>query len=107
MKEWARALTDLVAYGHSGSDKADPLSVSREDIIRDLNVNTVSPLLAAKEAISSFKLLPDNAARTFIFTGNILNLGPLPGMMNVGLGRSATAHWIETAAKAYKDRGYK
>ena len=72
-----------------------------------MNINTLSALAAAKEAVISFEALPKGAARTFIYTGNILNLQPIPPLMSNGMGKSATAHMIETAAQAYRDRGYK
>jgi hypothetical protein len=88
-------------------NKDHPLEISLKDAIRDTNINTLSVLAAAKEAVDSFEKLPQSAARTFIYTGNILNLQILPPLMSLGIGKSATAHIIESAANAYKSRGYK
>jgi hypothetical protein len=88
-------------------NKQHPLEISLEDVARDMSVNTLSAIAAAKEAVVSFEALPTTAARTFIYTGNITNFEPIPGLMSLGVGKSATAHMIETAAKAYNDRGYK
>jgi hypothetical protein len=88
-------------------NKEHPLSIPLEDALRDININTLSALAAAKEAVVSFEALPKEAARTFIFTGNILNIEILPPLMSLGMGKSATAHMIESAANAYKDSGYK
>ncbi len=85
----------------------DPLEISLKDAIRDMNINTFSALAAAKEAVKSFEVLPKNAARTFIFTGNITNLQPIPALISQGMGKSATAHMIQTAASVYADRGYR
>lgn len=85
----------------------DPLEISLKDAIRDMNINTFSALAAAKEAVKSFEALPKNAARTFIFTGNITNLQPIPALISQGMGKSATAHMIQTAASVYADRGYR
>ena len=88
-------------------NKEDPLEISLKDAIRDMNINTFSALAAAKEAVKSFEALPKDAARTFIFTGNIMNSQPIPVLMSAGMGKSATAHLIQTAAQVYADRGYR
>ncbi|KAH8727027.1 hypothetical protein GQ44DRAFT_770952 [Phaeosphaeriaceae sp. PMI808] len=88
-------------------NKEDPLEISLKDAIRDMNINTFSALAAAKEAVKSFEALPKDATRTFIFTGNIMNSRPIPVLMSAGMGKSATAHVIQTAAQVYADRGYK
>jgi NAD(P)-dependent dehydrogenase (short-subunit alcohol dehydrogenase family) len=92
---------------NSHMNKTDPLSISLEDAIKDLNINTLSTLAAAKEATKSFATLPSSAARTFVFTGNIQNSQIIPPLMSSGIGKSATAHILESAATAYKDIGYK
>jgi NAD(P)-dependent dehydrogenase (short-subunit alcohol dehydrogenase family) len=99
----------LITIGAAASfvNKEDPLELSLKDAIRDMNINTFSALAAAKEAVKSFEALPKDAARTFIFTGNIMNSQPIPVLMSAGLGKSATAHMIQTAALVYADRGYK
>jgi hypothetical protein len=88
-------------------NKSDPLSITLEDVIKDLNVNTLSTLVAAQEAIKSFATLTSAASRTFIFTGNILNQQIIPPLMSAGIGKAATSHILESAATAYKDVGYK
>ncbi|KAK5214178.1 hypothetical protein LTR99_005195 [Exophiala xenobiotica] len=88
-------------------NKEDPLELSLKDATRDMNINTFSALAAAKEAVKSFEALPKDAARTFIFTGNITNTQPIPALMSQGMGKSATAHMIQTAASVYADRGYR
>jgi hypothetical protein len=88
-------------------NKEDPLELSLKDAIRDMNINTFSALAAAKEAVKSFEALPQDAAQTFIFTGNITNSQPIAALMSQGMGKSATAHMIQTAASAYADRGYR
>lgn len=70
-------------------------------------INTTSSFVAAQQATLGFKELPANAARTFIFTGNILNVTVLPSFMDAGAGKSASAHMMMAAAAAYKDRGFK
>jgi len=70
-------------------------------------VNTASVLVAAKQAVHSFEQLPTTSSRTFIFTGNILNTEPILPLLSPGMGKSATAHLILNASRAYSDRGYK
>ena len=70
-------------------------------------MNTVSPFVAAQQAAIGFAQLPESASRTFIYTGNILNTITVPKFLDLGVGKSATAHIIESAAAAYKDRGFK
>jgi hypothetical protein len=78
-----------------------------KDFVRDLNVNTISTFVAAQQAALAFAELPDSASRTFIYTGNILNITTIPPLLDLGVGKSATAHIIQSAASAYKDKGYK
>lgn len=77
------------------------------DFNRDLNINTTSPFIAAQEAAIGFSQLSDSASRTFIYTGNVLNTTIIPPLLDLGVGKSATAHIIQSAASAYKNRGFK
>lgn len=43
----------------------------------------------------------------FCVTGNILNVTPLPGFMDQGTGKAASAHMMMAAAAAYGERGYR
>lgn len=95
------------AAANSHYNKADPLSIPITDIVKDTNINTISALLAAQESTKSFATLHSSASKTFVFTGNILNLQILPPLMINGMGKAATAHFIESAAAAYKTDGYK
>lgn len=85
----------------------DPLSLQLADFNKDFNINTVSAFVAAQQAATGFAQLPDSAAKTFIYTGNILNTTIIPPLLDLGVGKAATAHIIQSAAAAYKDRGYK
>jgi hypothetical protein len=77
------------------------------DFTRDFNINTTSAFVAAQQAALAFAQLPDSAARTFIYTGNVLNTTMIPPLLDLGVGKSATAHIIQSSAAAYKDRGFK
>ena len=85
----------------------DPLSLELADFKKDLNINTVSAFVAAQQAAAGFAQLPDSASKTFIYTGNITNTAIIPPLLDLGVGKSATAHIVQSAATAYKDRGYK
>lgn len=85
----------------------DPLSLQLADFNKDFNINTVSAFVAAQQAATGFAQLPDSAAKTFIYTGNILNTTIIPPLLDLGVGKAATAHIVQCAAAAYKDRGYK
>ena len=86
----------------------DPLSLELAAFNKDFNVNTVSAFVAAQQAVAGFAELPDSAAKTFIYTGNILNTGiTIAPLLDLGVGKAATAHIIQSAAAAYQDRGYK
>ncbi|EPS45575.1 hypothetical protein H072_468 [Dactylellina haptotyla CBS 200.50] len=89
------------------SQPAAPLAISVADFTRDLNINTVSPFVAAQHAAQGFEELPESASKTFIFTGNILNTAVMPALFDLGVGKSATSHIVQMAATAYKDKGFK
>jgi len=89
------------------NDAKNPLSLPLADFTRDLNINTTSAFVAAQQAVLAFEQLPDSASRTFIYTGNILNTTTMAPLLDLGVGKSATAHIIQSAAAAYKDRGFK
>jgi hypothetical protein len=89
------------------NDAKNPLSLPLADFTRDFNINTTSAFVAAQQAVLAFEQLPDSASRTFIYTGNILNETTMAPLLDLGVGKSATAHIIQSAAAAYKDRGFK
>ncbi|KAF2497638.1 putative short-chain dehydrogenase [Lophium mytilinum] len=89
-------------------DLQDPLaSISLEDIKSEFAVNSISPLFAAQEAVKGFKQLPSSASRTFIQTGNALNVIVLPNVLTFGMTKSAAAHMIRSASVGYKRKGFK
>jgi hypothetical protein len=78
-----------------------------EDFTQDLTINTISLYAAIKESLSSFEALPDSSPKTFLYTGNILNVKPQPAFTTLGVGKTASAHIIELASGAYGEKGYK
>ena len=85
----------------------DPFALQLSDFNKDFNINTTSAFVAAHQAAPGFAQLPASAAKTFIYTGNIMNTTIIPPLLDLGVGKAASAHIIQNAAAAYKDRGYK
>lgn len=85
------------------------LSVSTESVTADLNVNTVSAYVAAQQAVEGWKTLPKETKKTFIYTGNIANvlIVPMPMMLDLGMGKSASAFWIGLADATYSENGFR
>jgi hypothetical protein len=77
-----------------------------EDFENSLKVNTVSTFAAAKCAVEGFDKLPESTLKSFVYTGNILNSSPMPMLLTLGVGKSASAHIIESGASAYTEKGY-
>jgi hypothetical protein len=77
------------------------------DFTHDLNINTVSLYAAVKEALAGFDKLPSSDSKTFLYTGNILNVSPAPMFTTLGVGKTASAFIIEVASGAYSRKGYK
>lgn len=78
-------------------------------VINDLNVNVVSPYIAAQEAIKNWETLPAEGKKLFIYTGNICNVLvlPVPMLLNGGMGKAATAYWLGVADSSYTAKGYR
>ena len=85
----------------------DPFALQLSDFNKDFTINTTSAFVAAQQAATGFAQLPDSAAKTFIYTGNIMNTTTIARLFDQGVGKAASAHMIQNAAAAYKDRGYK
>lgn len=90
-------------------DQDSILSVPVDSVTGDFVVNTVSPYVAAQQAICGWETLPKEIKKTFIFTGNITNVQivPMPMMLNIGMGKSASAFWIGLADATYSTRGFR
>lgn len=94
------------AKANPGNAK-NPLALSLSAFTGSLNINTISAFVAAQQAVLGFEQLPKSAPRTFIYTGNLLNIKVMPTLLDLGVGKSATAHIIENASTAYADQGFK
>jgi NAD(P)-dependent dehydrogenase (short-subunit alcohol dehydrogenase family) len=90
-------------------DKDSVLSVPVDSVVSDLNINTVSPYVVAQQAVAGWETLPKETKKTFIYTGNILNVSvfPVPVYLNLGMGKAASAFWIGVSDTTYTARGYR
>ncbi|CAL5871784.1 uncharacterized protein PFLUO_LOCUS6037 [Penicillium psychrofluorescens] len=103
-------LPSVVVYNAAAvtpNNPEDPLSLPLADFSRDFHINTTSAFVAAQQAALSFEELTDHGSKTFIYTGNILNSTTMAPLLDLGVGKSATAHIIRSAAAAYSNRGFK
>jgi len=103
----------VVVYNAAGltmpPDKDSVLSVPAETVALDLNLNTISPYVAAQQAVAGWNTLPKETKKSFIYTGNILNTSivPVPMMLDLGMGKSASAFWIGLADALYATKGFR
>lgn len=84
------------------------LAIPAGRITNDLNVNVVSPFIAAEQAVEGWETL-SGGSKLFIYTGNVQNdmVLPVPMMLNLGVGKAASAYWIGQADGAYSSKGYR
>lgn len=96
----AAALTPPVSKDNMFTIPADKFS-------SDLNVNTVSAYVAAQKAVAGWATLPKETKKTFIYTGNaaIVHTVAVPMLLNLGVGKSASAYFIEVADTLYSANG--
>lgn len=87
----------------------DLFSIPTANFVSDLNINTVSAYVAAQQAVKGWTTLPSTTKRIFIFTGNMLNTAvlPVPAFLTLGVGKSASAHWLGLADAVYAPQGYR
>ncbi|WWD00981.1 hypothetical protein V866_007919 [Kwoniella sp. B9012] len=72
----------------------NPLSAPIDEFTKVINANTLSAYAAAAAGYKR------NNNVAFFFTGNALNSMVMTRLVTAGVGKAASAHWIEAAAKA-------
>lgn len=84
-------------------------SIPPESVASDLVVNTISPFAAARQAVEEWATLPHEAAKVFVYTGNISNVKvvPFPMTLTLGVGKSASSYWLGMADTTYSAQGYR
>ncbi|KAL2067935.1 hypothetical protein VTL71DRAFT_16033 [Oculimacula yallundae] len=105
----ALGIPSVVVYNAASltaSPADDPFAIEIDGFKRDMTIGTTSAFVAAQQAVLGFRELPNDAARSFFYTGNILNVTIIPGFVSAGASKSASAHIINAAAAAYKDKGF-
>lgn len=90
------------AYWHKTTKPEESLDVPTEAFEYGLAVNTTSAFVAAREALAGFQKI--EGPRTYIFTGNMLNEGPYPSFLTLGVGKVASAHFVKMADDLYKEQ---
>lgn len=82
-------------------------SIPAESVASDLKVNTISPYVAAQQAVLGWEALPKETKKTFIYTGNAMNVSvvPVPMMLDLAMGKAASASWIGLADATNADKG--
>jgi NAD(P)-dependent dehydrogenase (short-subunit alcohol dehydrogenase family) len=89
--------------------KESILSVPAFDILKDFQVNTVSPYVAANEAVKGWATLPNELQKIFIYTGNASSevILPIPMTLTLSLGKRASSYWVGAADGAFAEKGYR
>ena len=87
----------------------DIFSITATTLATDLEINTLSPFVAAQKAISGWKTLPNETKKAFIYTGNIMNIKTLPlaATITLGMGKCGSSFWISLADALYSVKGYR
>ena len=108
-----RAAPSVVVYNAAAAtpppDPASVFSVPAEAFAKDLAINTTSAYVAAQHAVKGWETLPADARKTFIYTGNILNVAllPVPLFLTIGAGKSASSFWLSLADTLYSAKGFR
>lgn len=111
VKKEFNAAPSVVVYNASvrtsPPDKDSIFSTPADALVADMNVNAISPYVAAQLAVKGWETLPKDTKKTFIYTGNFLNEVVLASsaFMTQGMGKSAAAYWIGNADLLYSAQG--
>ncbi|CAG9948235.1 unnamed protein product [Clonostachys rosea f. rosea IK726] len=107
VKKKFHASPNVVVYNAASltipPDEDSILSIPFDTVASDLNLNTISPYVAAQQAIHHWQELPSDIKKTFIYTGNILNVSviPAPRVLDLGMGKAASAFWVGVADASF------
>ena len=98
------------AYMRLTDKISDPLaSYSLSMYHKTFATNNTSVILAMQQAVLGFRTLPASASKTFIMTGNILNLVTHPEVVTFGMSKTATSYAIRNLVEheTYTKEGIK
>ncbi|KAF4448822.1 NAD(P)-binding protein [Fusarium austroafricanum] len=84
----------------------DMFSLTQESLIHDMNINTLGLFIAAQKAVAGWKKLPDGTKKTFVYTGNKMNVQPVPmaATVTLGLGKAASSSWVQLSSMVSSDK---
>jgi NAD(P)-dependent dehydrogenase (short-subunit alcohol dehydrogenase family) len=92
-----------IAYSLTNSPTPESaFDLSTQDFERHLAVNTTSAFVAVREALSSFEKLGHGS---FFYTGNYLPWNSHSKLMTLGVGKTASAHFVKIADEVWRGRG--
>ncbi|CCH44382.1 3-oxoacyl-[acyl-carrier-protein] reductase [Wickerhamomyces ciferrii] len=103
---------NVVVYNAAAVSRTTPngeefLKLTVEEVEADQSVNVTSALLAIQEAVKSFKTLPNEKSKAFIYTGNIQYSQPFPFISSLGLGKAGAYSALTVANEYFSKDGYK
>ncbi|VUC21458.1 unnamed protein product [Clonostachys rosea] len=113
VKSELQASPSVVVYNAATATpppKADSvLSLPLDEYNSDLNVNSTSAYVAAQQAALGWETLPSDTKKSFIYTGNILNISilPVPTLLTLGVGKAASAYWLGLSDATYAAKGFR
>ena len=87
----------------------DMFSLSLETLVADINIHTIGPFIAAQQAVEGWKKLPEGSKTSFIYTGNKMNIQPVPmaATATLGMGKSGSSFWIHLADILSASKGWR
>ena len=104
VKELPRLTRVGPAYGAHSTNVTTPtntFNIPTPAFVAAQNTNIVSSFAAMREALASFTSPSTSPStpgpKTFIFTGNTLNQGSIPGFLALGAGKAGAAWMVESA----------
>ncbi|KAG9232028.1 hypothetical protein BJ875DRAFT_97888 [Amylocarpus encephaloides] len=80
----------------------EPLSQPVPEFQNSMTVSITSGYAALKAAAEAFSTLPADITKTFIYTGNRLNIEPMPKLLDLGVGKAASAHLIQAMSMVFQ-----
>ena len=104
---------NVVVYNAAAASPPEDLNnfftLPLETLEGDLAVLNTTAFAAAREAVAGFEALSSDVPKVFIYTGNALSASilPVPGLVGLGVGKSAASYWIGLASALFKEKSYK
>lgn len=99
----------MFAVGSWSNTNLDDLFVdSIDNLVKDINVNTIGGYTTIKETVQGFHRLPPTVPKAFIATGNVLPWNPMPPYYySLGASKAALAHIVETGGIFYRTDNFR